>query len=101
MCFSITRITAMQNNRAIHSNVLVIVLYLSISIALLTARAFQKCSRLKTTAIDTVSEFTRRALQATGSEGLAQGPYVATKAGFEPATLRSKDIASTKAPPRS
>src|SRR6218665_286623 len=30
------------------------------------------------------------ALQATASEGLAQGPYVAAGAGFEPATIRSK-----------
>jgi len=28
------------------------------------------------------------ALQATASEGLAQGPYVAAKAGFEPTTLK-------------
>ena len=41
------------------------------------------------------------ALQATASKGLAQGPYVATRAGFELATLRSKDIDSTNAPPRS
>ena len=27
------------------------------------------------------------ALHATASEGLAQGPYVAARAGFEPATL--------------
>src|SRR6218665_2239102 len=30
------------------------------------------------------------ALQTTASEGLAQGPYVAARAGFEPATIRSK-----------
>src|SRR6218665_1323033 len=34
-------------------------------------------------------------LQATASEGLAQGPYVATIVGFEPTTLRSKGINST------
>ena len=39
---------------------------------------------LPTTAIDAVLEFTRETLQATVSEGLAQGPYVAAKAGFEP-----------------
>ena len=34
-------------------------------------------------------------LQATASEGLAQGPYVAARARFEPAALRSKGIDST------
>ena len=37
------------------------------------------------------------ALQATVSEGLAQGPYVAAGGGFEPATLWSKGINSTNA----
>ena len=48
---------------------------------------------LPTTAIDTVSEFTRlsaRLLEATVSDGLAQGPYVAAKAGFKTATLCRK-----------
>src|SRR6218665_2261412 len=40
------------------------------------------------------------ALQATSSEGLAQGPYVAARAEFEPATLPSKGIDSTNTPPR-
>ena len=40
------------------------------------------------------------ALQATASEGLAQGPDMAARAGFEPATIRSKDAGSTNAPPR-
>src|SRR6218665_1003359 len=54
-----------------------------------------------TIAIDTVSEFTHgRALQATVSEGLAQDPYVAAIAGFEPTTLRLKDIDSANAPTR-
>ena len=35
-------------------------------------------------------------LQASASEGLVQGPYVASRAGFEPATLWSKGIDSTK-----
>ena len=57
-----------------HVNVMT-VLYLSISIALLTAWAFQK--RSPTTPIDTVSEFTRRSgIEAIVSEGLAQGPYL-------------------------
>ena len=46
---------------------------------------------LPTPATDIVSEFTRRT--ATGdcslSEGLAQGAYMAVRAGFVPTTLRS------------
>ena len=38
-------------------------------------------------------------LQATLSEGLTQGQYLAARAGFEPTTLRSKGIDSTNAPP--
>src|SRR6218665_528613 len=37
---------------------------------------------LPTTAIDTVSEYHAKALQATVSVGLAQGPYVAARVGF-------------------
>src|SRR6218665_1459436 len=44
--------------------------------------------------------FTTEAPQATASEGLAQGPYVATRAGFEPATLRTKSVESTNGLPR-
>ena len=43
---------------------------------------------LPITAIDTVSEFHAEALQATVSEGLAQGLFLAARAGFEPTTLR-------------
>ena len=49
--------------------------------------------------LHTMSEHAE-ALQATASEGLAQGPYVAARAGFEPTTLRSKGIDSTNVPPR-
>jgi|SRR6218665_338317 len=49
---------------------------------------------------DTVREFHAEVPQATVSEGLAQGPYVAARAGFEPTTLRTKGVDSTKAPPR-
>ena len=49
---------------------------------------------------DTVSEFHAEAPQAIASERLAQGPYVAARAGFEPTTLRSKGIEFTNAPPR-
>src|SRR6218665_961847 len=38
-------------------------------------------------------------LQDSAGKGLAQGPYVAARAGVEPTTLRLKVIVSTKAPP--
>ena len=44
-------------------------------------------------------EFHAEAQQATVSEGLAQGPYAAARAGVEPITPRTKGIDSTKAPP--
>ena len=47
-----------------------------------------------------MSEFHAEAPQATASEGLAQGPYVAASAGFEPTTLRTKGDESTNQPPR-
>ena len=72
----------------------IIVLYLSISIALLTAWVFQKRSRPQKLTL--CRSLHVKALQATVSEGLAQGPYVA---GFKPATIRSKGIDSTNAPP--
>jgi len=34
------------------------------------------------------------------SEGLAQGPYVTSRTGFEPTTLRMKGNESTNEPPR-
>ena len=49
---------------------------------------------------DTESEFHAKAPQATESEGLAQGPYVAARAGFEPTTLRPKGDETTNEPPR-
>ena len=49
---------------------------------------------------DTVSEFHAKALQASTSAGLAQGPYVAARAGVEPTTLRLRVIDLTNAPPR-
>ena len=45
-------------------------------------------------------EVSRRSAQATAGKGLAQGPYLAARAGVEPTTLRLKVIVSTKAPPR-
>src|SRR6218665_2921884 len=41
----------------------------------------------------------RRSAQATVSKGLAQGPYVAVRAGVEPTILRLKVIGSTNASP--
>src|SRR6218665_1683354 len=46
---------------------------------------------------DTVSEFHAKAHRQLQ---VAQGPYVAARAGVEPTTLRLKVIVSTKAPPR-
>jgi len=42
-------------------------------------------------------EFHPEAPQATVSEGLAQGSYVAARAGVQPVTLRTKGVDSTKA----
>ena len=39
------------------------------------------------------------ALQATVSEGLSQGPYMADRAENEPTTLRSKGVVSANGPP--
>src|SRR6218665_3629611 len=74
-----------------------IVLYLSISIALLTAWAFQKRSRPQQLTL--CRSLHAEALQAIAGKGLAQGPYMAARAGFEPTTLRSNGVASTNAPP--
>jgi len=48
-----------------------------------------------------VSEFHAEAPQATASEGFAQGPYVAARAGCELATLRTKGTRFTNEPLRS
>ena len=49
---------------------------------------------------DTMPEFHAEAPQATVSEGLAQGPYVAASEGVESMTLRTKGVDSTNAQPR-
>src|SRR6218665_1923767 len=54
---------------------------------------------LPTTAMTLCRSLHAEALQATISEGLVQGPYVAARAGFEPTTLRSNGVVSTNAPP--
>ena len=55
-------------------------------------------SKVLPTQHDTVLEFYAKAPQVTASVGLAQGPYVAAGAGFEPATLCTKGAESTTAP---
>jgi len=45
-----------------------------------------------------VPEFHTEAPQATVSEGLALGPNVAVRAGFEAVTLRTTGVESTHAP---
>jgi len=47
-----------------------------------------------------LSLFHAEAPQATASEGLAQGPYVAARAGFEPTILRTKGDESTNEQPK-
>ena len=54
---------------------------------------------LPTIAMTLYGSLHAEALQATVSEGLAQGPYAAARVGFEPATLQSKGSDSTNAPP--
>jgi len=39
-------------------------------------------------------------IQATASEGLAQGPYVVARVGFKPATLRTEGTELNTEPPR-
>src|SRR6218665_23640 len=64
----------------------------AISIAPLQSPTFQKRSRHSTY---TVSEFHAETPLTSVSEGFVQGPYMAARAGFEPATLRKKDVEST------
>jgi len=49
--------------------------------------------------MDTVLEFHTEASQATVSEVLAQGHYVAARAEFESTSLRTKGIDSTNGSP--
>ena len=56
---------------------------------------------LTTTASDTVSEFTRihaKALQATASEGIVQGPFVVAIVGLEVVTCDPPDRIHTTPP---
>ena len=50
---------------------------------------------LPTTARILYRSFTPKRPQATADKGLAQGPYVAARAGAEPTTLRLRVIVST------
>ena|SRR6218665_1198359 len=65
-----------------------------------TSHSISLAGEFPTTETDTVSSLHAEALQAIAGKGLAQGPYMAARAGFEPATLPSKDIDSTNAQPR-
>jgi len=47
-----------------------------------------------------VPEFHAEVPQATASEGLAQCPYVAAGAGFDPVTFRTNGAESTNEPLR-
>ena len=49
--------------------------------------------------MDTVSEFQATEQQAIASEGLAQDPFVESRAVFKPTTLRTKGDESTNEPP--
>ena len=46
-----------------------------------------------------MSEFHTEAPQAIANEGLVEGPYMAARPGFEPATLQTKGDESTNEPP--
>jgi len=55
---------------------------------------------LPTTAIDIVCRSLHaETLLTTVRKGLAQGPYLAVRAGFEPTTLQSKGVVSINASP--
>jgi len=60
----------------------------AISIALLQVHYYSE-------AFPTQSEFHAEVPQAIASEVLAQGPYVAARAGFKPTTLQTKGDKST------
>src|SRR6218665_811697 len=69
---------------------------LAISIAPLQVLYYSEA--LPTTARILYRSFTPKR-KATVGKGLAQGPYVAARAGVEPTTLQLKVITSTNAPP--
>src|SRR6218665_310699 len=67
-----------------------------ISIAPLQVHYYSE--ELPTTALILCRSQHTKALQATVSEGLAQGPYVAARVGFKPATLQMQDTELTTEP---
>src|SRR6218665_1870470 len=71
---------------------------LAISIAPLQVLYYSEA--LPTTARILYRSFTRKRTGNCIGKGLAQGPYVAVRAGVEPTPLRLKVIVSTKEPPR-
>ena len=65
---------------------------MTITITIATQRRFLHST-------DTVPKSHAEAPQANVSEGLAQGPYVAARAGVESMTIRLKGVDSTNVPP--
>src|SRR6218665_1070153 len=78
-------------NRYIHSFIP------AISIAPLQVLYYSEA--LPTTARGYCIGVSRQSAQATVGKGLAQGPYMAARAGVEPTTLRLRAVDSTKEPP--
>src|SRR6218665_4023021 len=71
------------------------------AISIATLQVLYHSEALPTTARILYRSFTpKRTGNSTAGEGLAEGAYVAARAGVEPTTLRLKAIVSTKAPPR-
>src|SRR6218665_1974849 len=70
---------------------------LDISIAPLQVHYYSEA--LPTAALILCQSKHAKALQTTVSEGLAQGPYVAARVGFRPATLRTQGTELTAEPP--
>ena len=67
------------------------VLYCFVFIHLYSAsHSMSHSEALPITALILFRSLHAEALQATASEGLAQGPHVAARVGFEPATLRTE-----------
>src|SRR6218665_11645 len=91
-----TSIPSSQNLYSTHSSNYSLIMIIDHFYSATYSTSTQSRSRLQHGYCISVS---RRSAQATVSEGLAQGPYMAAKAGVEPMTPRLKVIDSTKAPP--
>src|SRR6218665_2494627 len=88
---------ASQNKLLKFLGTFILVLFRLFLYRLFKSTTTQRRSRHST---DTVKEFHAEAPQSTASEGLAHGQYLAARAGFKPATLRSKGNESANEPPR-